>query len=82
MPDSSLELARAALLNPAGMSESDLESVLGQLIGRSIDHADIYFQTSRHESWVLENGIVKEGSHNIEQGAGVRAITYTIVINV
>ena len=27
-----------------------------------------------HESWVLEDGIVKEGSHNIEQGAGVRAV--------
>ena len=37
--------------------------------------ADLYFQHSRHESWVLEDGIVKEGSHNIEQGVGVRAIS-------
>ncbi|MDH5178807.1 MAG: metalloprotease TldD [Gammaproteobacteria bacterium] len=75
MSKPSLELARAALLTPAGLSESDLESVLGQMLGRSIDHADMYFQSSRHESWMLENGIVKEGSHNIEQGVGVRAIS-------
>ncbi|HHJ81220.1 MAG TPA: metalloprotease TldD, partial [Candidatus Tenderia electrophaga] len=40
-----------------------------------VDSADLYFQLSRHEAWVLEDGIVKEGSHNIEQGVGVRAIS-------
>ena len=29
---------------------------------------------SEHESWVLEDGIIKEGSYNIERGVGVRAI--------
>ena len=33
------------------------------------------FQGSRHESWVLEDGIVKDGSFHIERGVGVRAIT-------
>lgn len=75
MSKPSLELARAALLTPAGMNETDLELVLDQMMGRSIDQADIYFQTSRQESWMLENGIVKEGSYNIEQGVGVRAIS-------
>jgi len=37
--------------------------------------ADIYFQASVSESWVLEGGIVKEGRHSIEQGAGVRVIS-------
>ena len=45
------------------------------MMGHSINRADLYFQTSRHESWVLEDGIVKEGSYNIEQGVGVRAIS-------
>ncbi len=42
-------------------------------MGPSIDAADLYFQHSRSESWVLEDGIVKEGNHSIEQGVGVRA---------
>ena len=40
-----------------------------------IDYADLYFQSSHHESWVLEDGIVKDGSYNIERGVGVRAIS-------
>lgn len=33
------------------------------------------FQHSRSESWALEEGIVKDGTHSIEQGVGVRAIS-------
>ena len=44
-------------------------------MGPSIDAADLYFQHSRSESWVLEDGIVKDGSHSIEQGVGVRAMS-------
>src|SRR5690606_23870233 len=29
---------------------------------------------SRRESWTVEDGIVKDGAHAIEQGVGVRAI--------
>ena len=29
----------------------------------------------RDRSWALEDGIVKEGSHSIDQGVGVRAIS-------
>jgi TldD protein len=49
--------------------------VFGRLLGRAVDGGDVYFQSTRFESWVLEDGIVKEGSHSIEQGAGVRAIS-------
>ena len=44
-------------------------------MSRGVDYADLYFQLSREESWSLEDGIVKEGSHSIEQGVGVRAIS-------
>lgn len=74
MSDDSLTIARQSILSPAGLADSDLNSVMGQLKTASVDAADIYFQVSRYESWVLEDGIVKEGSHNIEKGAGVRAI--------
>ena len=34
---------------------------------------DRYFQGQISESWALEDGIVKEGSFNLDQGVGVRA---------
>ena len=40
-----------------------------------LDYADLYFQYSRAESWSLEEGIVKSGSFNIDQGVGVRAVS-------
>ncbi|HEX7340517.1 MAG TPA: metalloprotease TldD [Rhodanobacteraceae bacterium] len=72
--ESSLALAEQRLLAPAGISHTDLSRVFAQLTGPSVDAADLYFQHSRSESWVLEDGIVKSGSHAIEQGVGVRAI--------
>lgn len=72
---SNIELARSALLSPSGLGDQELQQVLDSLMHHSVDYADLYFQASRHESWVLEDGIVKEGSHNIEQGVGVRAIS-------
>jgi TldD protein len=62
-------------LEPAGLAPSDIDHVMGALLGASVDAADIYLQSSRFESWGLEDGIVKEGSHSIEQGAGVRAVS-------
>jgi TldD protein len=75
MDTTKIEIARQRLLQPAGIGESDLDKVFGQLYGHAIDRADVYFQSTRYESWVLEDGIVREGSHSIEQGAGVRAIS-------
>ena len=70
-----LTQAEHRLLRPGGLSANDLERVFARLTGPSIDAADLYFQHSRSESWVLEDGIVKEGNHSIEQGVGVRALS-------
>jgi len=70
-----LALAEQRLLTPGGLAGGDLDRVFGRLMGPSIDAADLYFQHSRSESWVLEDGIVKEGNHSIEQGVGVRAMS-------
>ena len=43
-------------------------------MGHAVDYTDIYFQLTREESWALEDGIVKDGAHSIEQGVGVRAL--------
>src|SRR5688572_10964923 len=69
-----LEVARQAILAPSGLDEDRLANVLGSVMGYSVDYADLYFQLSREESWSLEDGIVKDGAHNIEQGVGVRAL--------
>lgn len=65
---------REQLLDRADMSVADLEQGLAQLYQGSIDYADIYLQSSHHESWVLEDSIVKSGSFSIDRGLGVRAI--------
>ncbi|HIE55110.1 MAG TPA: metalloprotease TldD [Chromatiaceae bacterium] len=70
-----LNLARETLLSPAGITEHHLQQVMEQLTTSGVDMADLFFQYSRLESWVLEDGIVKEGNFNLEQGAGLRAIS-------
>ncbi|HET7569030.1 MAG TPA: metalloprotease TldD [Gammaproteobacteria bacterium] len=71
----SLDLAKQTILTPSGLDESQLAGVLGRAMGARIDNADLYFQLSRRESWALEDGIVKEGTHSIDQGVGVRAMS-------
>ncbi len=70
-----LEIAENTLLNNRGLQLSDVQNTLDHLMLPSIDQADLYFQSSHSESWVLEDGIVREGSHSIDQGVGVRAIS-------
>ncbi len=71
----SLDLAESRLLKPGGLSTDDLDRVFARLMGPSVDAADLYFQHTRSESWVLEDGIVRDGAHSIEQGVGARAIS-------
>ena len=61
MSASTLDIARQRLLVPAGIDENDLDKVFGKLLTHAVDSGDLYFQSSRSESWVLEDGIVKEG---------------------
>ena len=68
-------IARHHILDSQGLLDRDLDRVLDQLLGPSIDAADLYFEASRAESWMLEDGIIKEASYNIERGAGVRAVS-------
>ena len=68
-----IAIARDQILNPAGLDTGHIEQLLGQLKTTAIDAADIYFQYSRLQSWMLEDGIIKDGNFNIERGAGLRA---------
>ncbi len=75
MIKNNLTLAREALLDPAGLTENQLQRVLNELLSPAVDMADLYFQATHSESWLLEDGIIKDGSFNIERGVGVRAIS-------
>jgi len=67
--------AERTLLSPFGLDAGVLSGVFGHILSHHVDYADLYFQYSRGESWSLEEGIVKSGSFNIDQGVGVRAVS-------
>lgn len=67
--------AHETLLAPYSLDDNKLALVFGQILTHQVDYADVYFQYSRSESWSLEEGIVKSGSFNIDQGVGVRAVS-------
>ena len=69
-----LATAQAQMLDPFGLGEATLARALALIGEHRVDDADLYFQTTRHEGWSLEEGIVKSGSFSIEQGVGVRAV--------
>src|ERR1043165_8452026 len=69
------DTAQEILLAPYSLDDQRLQSVFGEIMTHRVDYADLYFQYSRSESWSLEEGIVKSGSFNIDQGVGVRAVT-------
>src|SRR5579872_4163104 len=70
-----LDIARHDLLDPAGLTDNQLQTILSNVLGNSIDNADLYFQSTYSETWVLEDGIMKGGSYNIDRGVGVRAMS-------
>ncbi|MEA3251969.1 MAG: metalloprotease TldD [Pseudomonadota bacterium] len=71
---SPLDEAITTLLAPGGLDAEALEPGLEQALGPGIDYADLYFQRSWQENWVLEDGEVKDASFNIDGGVGVRAL--------
>ena len=71
----SLEMAKQHLLEPVGLQTADIQNTLDKLMDHDVDAADLYFEASRAESWVMEDSIIREGTHSIDQGVGVRAIS-------
>jgi TldD protein len=71
----SLAIAREQLLGRVGLDLKQLDRALAVAMSRHLDYADLYFQLTRYETWTVEDGIVKEGVHSIDQGIGVRAVS-------
>ena len=63
-----LAKAQALLLEPYGLTDAHLSAALQTIAAHRIDDADLYFQSTRHEGWSLEEGIVKSG------GGGHRSV--------
>ena len=63
------------VLDNYDLSDDKLINVLSIACNKNIDFADIYFQYINSESWVLEDGIVKSGSSNIDSGVGIRSVS-------
>ena len=74
-PETLFATADSMLLAPYDLDGRRLQSVFGHIMTHRVDYADLYFQYTRGESWSLEEGIVKSGSFNIDQGVGVRAVS-------
>ncbi len=72
--ETAVETVMARVLAPAGLDEKHLNKALGTINRGDVDSADLYFQISRHESWTVEDGVLKEGSFSLDQGVGVRAV--------
>jgi TldD protein len=51
-----------------------VDQLVGRLSARDVDLGELFFQYQRHESWTLEDGIVKDGTFSVDQGVGVRAV--------
>ncbi len=63
-----------SLLTPVGVGSKELELALGRLVSPRIDFGELYFQRRVSESWMLEDGVVRSGSFDSDQGVGVRAV--------
>ena len=69
-----LAAAKTLLLTPTGLDEASIARLLARLMPATATDADAYFQHSVTESWFLEDGIVKSGSHHVERGCGLRCV--------
>ncbi|MCP4876932.1 MAG: metalloprotease TldD [Gammaproteobacteria bacterium] len=72
---STIESVSKHILEPSELQLEQLGGFLDGLQGRNVDAGDLYFQTSQQESWVMDDGILREGSFNIEKGVGIRAMS-------
>ena len=62
------------LLNDHKINEAEVFNLLTSMSDKGSDYSDLFFQHSIAESWVLDEGIVKDGSYNISHGVGARCV--------
>ena len=62
------------LLNDHSITKDRIDGLINSLSETGSDYSDLYFQHSIAESWLLDEGIVKDGSYSISHGTGVRCV--------
>ena len=62
------------LLNDHSITKDGIYGLLNCLSETGSDYSDLYFQHSIAESWLLDEGIVKDGSYSINHGVGARCV--------
>ena len=56
-----------------GFNEREIQQALGRVMVRTVDYADLYFESRVSESVSMEESIVKRATKAVTQGVGVRA---------
>jgi TldD protein len=57
-----------------GVDEAALQRILSEALGRGGEFADVYFEHSRFNSIVLEDGIISRASTGTDRGVGIRVL--------
>lgn len=70
-----IETAKRDLWEAGEIGEGDVLRLIGRLMHRQVDAGELFFQQRRSESWMLEDGIVKDGAFSVDRGVGVRAVS-------
>lgn len=66
-------MAQLIPLDSFGLTEREVFAALARVKVRSVDYADLYFESSLTESVSMEESLVKRATKSISQGVGVRA---------
>jgi len=66
--------AEETLLKSKGMAFAEIEETVFDLLSREIEYGEVFVQSTRSESFGLEDGIVKDGAFSVDAGIGVRAL--------
>tara|TARA_B110000003_G_scaffold76470_1_gene78088 strand:- start:7868 stop:9310 length:1443 start_codon:yes stop_codon:yes gene_type:complete len=72
---STLKTVKEAILDTEHLVEKDIINIAESFHSKGIDIADLYFQISRRETWVMDEGKIKGGSFSLDKGVGVRAVS-------
>src|SRR5437899_6328938 len=73
MVDFALARPEAFFADRFNITSSTIDRLLGSALRGKVDDADIYIEYRIIEELVLEEGVVKQASRHVSQGAGVRA---------
>lgn len=76
LPDEAEILRQAVniMLHPEGLDLSFAVEAAAGLGAHGLDFGELYFERCVHESFYLEEGIIKNGSFDIEKGVAARAV--------